>query len=290
MTVAFEQAPIFLGGVVGAGKTRLGILLDRHPRIAVTRRSYLWRKFYGRYGDLADASNLRRCVDEILASPGVGALDLDPETVWNEVVDGPPTYGHVFAVIHGLRARQLGKARWCDQLGLAETYADAIFTAYPNARMIHMVCDLRSLPVAAGPPGTIGWMTGKWLTSAQLATRNADRFGDRYLVVRNEDLRADEHRVLRDVCEFLDEEFDPRMLEDASDPMPGAEFDTLVLDPFLASQSHDAMTRFGYEPNVAVRHRTIRHRFVEGPANIVALMMWRLTRALPSQKGISEHR
>lgn len=205
-------APVLLGGVAGTGKTRLGSLLSRHSRLSVTRKTYLWRDIYARHGDLSDPRNLSRCIDAALAVPGVQALNLDPAEVATRVAERPSTYAQVFDVIHGLHAEASGKARWCDQLGLVEAYAAPIFAELPGARFIHMVGDPRRSRPRRRMLGVSGWDVGKWLTSMELAERNSARFGDRYLVLRHEDLLTDEEATLRVVCGFLHEEVEEAML------------------------------------------------------------------------------
>jgi hypothetical protein len=61
-------------------------------------------------------------------------------------------------------------------------------------------------------PGAVGRTTARWLRSAQAATDNARRFGDRYLIVRFEALRDDREATLRRLCAFLDAPFAPAML------------------------------------------------------------------------------
>ena len=175
---------------------------------------------YGRHGDLSEPGALDRCIGATLATPGVQALHLDRDAVVTRMAERPPTYANLFDVIHRLHAEALGKARWCDQLGLVEAYADPIFDAFPSARFIHMVGDPPGTAPTKRTPGASGWAVGKWLTSMELAERNARRYGDRYLVVRHEDLLADEETTLRDVCAFLGEELEPSMLVASPPPQP----------------------------------------------------------------------
>lgn len=274
--------PIFLGGIAGTGKTRLGSLLGRHSRIVVTRKTYLWRDVYARHGDLADPENLRRCMAATFAIPAVRAMDLDPVQVAGQMSAGPPSYAHLFEVIHGLHAASVGKVRWCDQLGLVEAYAEPIFAAFPNARFIHMVGDPRRTQPPTRTPGVAGWAVGKWLTSIDLAKRNSLRYRDRYLVVRHEDLSADEKATLRDLCSFLDEELEPSML---GRPAPAAPAPSHANVRFIEAAAGGAMADRGYA--VSSRERSWRSDLVEWPANRLALTAWQRigTRAIAKQIG-----
>ena len=279
-----DPGPVLLGGIAGTGKTRLGSLLGRHSRLSVTRKTYLWREVYGRFGDLRRPANLVRCVAAALAIPGVRALDLDPTEVARRVADRPATYANVFDVIHGLHAEARGKARWCDQLGLVEAYADPIFASFPSARFVHMVGDPRLTQPAGRAPGVSGWAVGKWLTSVELAARNASRYGERYLVLRHEDLLADEAAALRAVCDFLEEAVEPGM---ASTPPPAAPIAVHGHDRFIEATAGAAMADRGYRSEATTRSRSWRSDLVEWPANRLALVAWRRlgTRAIAKQIG-----
>ena len=54
--------------------------------------------------------------------------------------------------------------------------------------------------------------TVAWLRAARLHRRYRRTLGERYLLVRYEDLVADPERELRRVCEFLGVEFDAAMI------------------------------------------------------------------------------
>jgi omega-hydroxy-beta-dihydromenaquinone-9 sulfotransferase len=54
--------------------------------------------------------------------------------------------------------------------------------------------------------------TAAWLRAARLHRRYQRRLGERYLLVRYEDLVADPERELRRVCDFVGVSFDPSMI------------------------------------------------------------------------------
>ncbi len=269
-----DDRAVFIGGIAGTGKTKLGACLGRHSRLAVTRKTYLWRAVYGRYGELTDTANLERCLGAVLSSPGVDALGLDEVRLRAELPE-PPTYAALFAAVHRLHALDVGKSRWCDQLGLIEAYAEPIFAAFPAAKMIHMVRDPRCRRLADQPPGKVGWMVGKWLTSLELAERNAAHFGNRYLVVRHEDFERDEEGTLHAVCAFLDESFEPAMLPPGPETEPATDPAPTRSRRFIATTAHDLMARPGYTVDSPRRPTRLGHGLVEWPANRVALAAWR---------------
>jgi hypothetical protein len=204
--------PIFIGGRAHTGKTPVRIVLGAHPDISMTRRTHLWDRFFGRFGDLSEPRNLERCLETIAADPGAAQLHPDPDRIRRELLGGPATYARLFDLLHRHHAERLGKRRWGDQLGGVERFADAIFAGYPSARMIHMIRDpRRDAGRCRRRWAAVGWETARWLASARLAERNRRRYPGRYRVVRFESLVAAPDDTLRGLCAFLDERFEPSM-------------------------------------------------------------------------------
>jgi len=212
--VSPATGPIFIGGLSSSGKTPLRIVLSAHPDLSLTRKTYLWDRYYGRYGDLRDPGALDRCLRALGADPSLASLQPDVDAVRGELAGGPSTYARLFGVLHRQAAARSGKRRWGEQLGFVERYADPIFADFPDARMIHMLRDTRdrmaSLFREHRPrPGQRGWETAKWRRSAELAARNQLHHADGYRVVAYEALMDDTEATVRALCAFVGEEYVP---------------------------------------------------------------------------------
>jgi hypothetical protein len=213
-----EKGPIFIGGLAHSGKTPLRLMLSAHPDLALTRQTYMWTHFYERYGDLAQAANLDRCLGDMLRHKGIKALSPEPKRIRSEFSGGALTYARLFEIFHRQHAEQIGKTRWGDQLGFVERFADVIFAAFPNAKMIHMIRDPRerhnvATSVSRSRKGKVGWNVARWLHSADLTCKNQKLYPDNYKVVRYETLMAEPEKTIREICDFLDEEFLPAMVQ-----------------------------------------------------------------------------
>lgn len=211
------NGPIFIGGSGRSGKTLLRWILACHPRIAVSRRTELWARFWGRFGDLEDDENLERCVRAMLEREQISALGIDAARLRADLSRGERTYARLFALVHEQYAERCDKSRWGDQSPHNERYAELILASYPEARFLHLVRDPRDCfhaEVERGVrgPGAVGPTTAAWLRAAQLATANAARFPDAYRVIRYEALVTDPDATVREICAFLGERFDPSML------------------------------------------------------------------------------
>src|SRR6266487_860601 len=215
--MSIDRGPIFVGGLDRSGKSLMRLSLSAHPNFAMSRRTYMWTRFYDRYGDLSQPDHFDPCQTAMLRHKPMWVLKPDPDRIRREFQQGEPTYARLFALFHQHYAEQLGRPRWGDQLALVERYADVIFAAYPNAKMIHMIRDPRDRYEASIRPsqrrrGQVGGATARWLDSVGLATRNQQRYPDRYKIVRYETLISRREETLREVCAFLNEAFEPSML------------------------------------------------------------------------------
>lgn len=210
------KGPVFVAGLERTGTSLLYALLASLPDLAMTRRTNLWRYFYDQYGDLAEPANLERCLDTMMRYKRLRKLHPDRSRIEREFRQGAPTYGRLFELLETHHAERLGKPRWGDKSLHTERYTEAIFAAYPGARILHMMRDPRDRYASVQTRwerrlGGTGAGMAEWLSSARFASVNAERFPDRYLVIRYEDLAAQPQKTMQDVCAFIDEPYDEGM-------------------------------------------------------------------------------
>jgi Sulfotransferase family len=212
------MGPIFLGGASRSGKTLMRWMLSSHSRIVVTRRTEMWPRFYARFGDLRRPENFERCLGAMLARAHIASLATDPDRLRRDFWRGPPSYGRLFALVHEQFARRCGKARWGDQTPLVERFTGELVSAYEGTRVIHLIRDPRDryeaiLERGRQGPFCVQRSMTNWLVSAALAARNAHRYPGAYKVVRYETLARRPEETMRDVCAFVEEDFEPGMLD-----------------------------------------------------------------------------
>lgn len=275
--------PLYIGGLSYSGKTQLSRLLIAHADILITRRTYLWKRQYGRFGDLSDGANLARCLDAILAVPGVHALEPDRRQIESVFGSGSATYERLFTIIHDQHAARRGARRWGDQLGGVEQYAGIILTADETARLIHMVRDPRGrlamIARSGRRPGAAGWEMHQWRQSVQLGLARREQFPDRYLLVRYEDLREWPEATLRQIGVFLDEPMVNDSVVNGTSALPSLWDNDPFPDGRAALGARTAayverhavaqMAALGYEPGVgrlSLRQRVLLN-LVDEPVN-----------------------
>jgi hypothetical protein len=299
-----EQKPIFIGGLDGSGKTFMRRTLSQHPGLSLTRRTYMWTRFYNRYGALSSPDQLDRCLKDMMEHKPI--RDLQPDTEWirKEFSNDVPSYARLFGLIHEDFARRSGKRRWGDQLAYVERFTDVIFNAYPAAKMIHMIRDPRALRDSwtsnrKRKPGRTGWSTARWMHDARLAERNQRVYSSRYHLVNFEALQADPLGTLRTVCHFLGEEVSPEIVAfletvqpHAGEDEPGVSYplyhergsaevypdksDRTTARLFTQTVARKYLQLFGY-PFESIRLTVgghLRYLLIDLPANYFGMLAW----------------
>jgi sulfotransferase family protein len=311
-----DLRPVYLAGIERSGTSLLFALLASHPKIAMTRRTNLWTYFYNRYGDLRQRENLKRCLAIMQRYKRLRTLGIDWERLKNEFLAGEATYPRLFTLVEGQYAEKLGRPRWGDKSLNTERYADAIFAAYPHAKIIHMMRDPRDRYASARSrwkkmTGKAGAGTAMWLVSANLALQNMRKYPDRYMVVRYETLVLQPEETLRQICAFLGEEYAPEMLTMEGAPKllekggnssygkrnPGviapdsiAKYRKVLSQPEIAFiQSYCKNHMLSYDYSLDALHFSIADRLTytlfDWPINLARMAFWSVKEMLQNIKG-----
>lgn len=311
-----EKPPIFLAGIERSGTSLLYALLASHPAIAMTRRTNLWTYFYNRYGNLNDPANFEQCLSMMMQYKRLRLLNPDPDRIQREFLAGEKSYSRLFALLEEHYAQSQGKDRWGDKSLNTERYVDHIFSAYPGAKVIHMIRDPRDRFASAKTrwkkmKGMAGAGTAMWLQSVNLAQRNHARYPHQYLVIRYETLVAQPEETLSEVCKFIGEPYDPQMLTMKGSPRllekgsnssygkrkPGAiSTDSIaryrkILHPtdiaFIQSIAFKEMGQYDYaidELNLST-YEQIRYLFLDWPSNLLRMFAWSIKESILNFKG-----
>ena len=202
----------FIVGVARSGTTLLRLQLDAHPDLAIPPETA--------FGDvLRHAGERELSRDELLDAlsalptwPDLGvergelaeAFELTPD--WS-IGAGLRAYYRAYAAGHG-------KTRWGDETPGHASRLGLLAAALPEARFIHVIRDgrdvaasLRGLPGDGGIPAIAAhWRDTLW------RARRAGATLPHYAEVRYERLVAEPEEVLRELCTYLELDFDESML------------------------------------------------------------------------------
>jgi hypothetical protein len=113
-------------------------------------------------------------------------------------------------------ASRFGKSRWGDKTPTYGTEIDRIATLLPEARILHIIRDGRDVMVSVRklwfrPGDTVEACAEDWVRRLDRTRAIGHRLAH-YLEVRYEALITAPDATLRTICDFVDLEFEPRLL------------------------------------------------------------------------------
>jgi hypothetical protein len=204
----------FICGATRSGTTLLRLMLDSHPELAIPGETHF-------IVQMTRAMKKRRLTadelaDVIVSSDRWGDFHLD-EAVLRRRFRALEPLNSADAVrdFFRLYAEQQGKARWGDKTPGYVQRMRLIERVLPEARFVHIIRDGRDVALSVVPrswgPATIAAAAENWKLRIERARRQAPHLGH-YLEVHYEDLISGTEAVLRNVCEFIELDFDPEML------------------------------------------------------------------------------
>jgi hypothetical protein len=286
--------PIFIVGANRSGTTLLRLILNAHSRIGIPDEvAYFNSHFAGvpierwRTPGL-ETREYRAFVERFLARICATLQLADCGTVEREVLEnGPYDFRRPYQLVLEHWARQHGKERWGEKTPGNLFYVDAIREMFPDARFIHMVRDPRAGVSSMRRTSFLAddviinalnrqkYMREGLKQQARMASTGT------WMQVRYEDLVTQPERIVRALCEFLREVFEPDMLnfhrdaERFMNPKAADDFNQAATQPIVKSKSEswqdeltarevaaieticgDSMQAFGYEPVGRPAHPT----------------------------------
>ena len=224
--------PLFVLGKQRSGTTWLSTQLSQHSQIACVRddhhsgieESAYFSHVAGRYGDLSKKTNYVEFVEVVAVSDFMRILGIDKDflyALW------PTTYEGVFEAVMTRLAQRKGSRYWLDKTPEHTLIADKLAALYPNAKFVAILRDAHDVMRSSiGRYGDKTLRHRRYLLARgtlNLAHHNQEirrfaRRSERVHTVRFEDMKSDAEGVFRDVCRFLELDFEPGVLEEAYRP------------------------------------------------------------------------
>lgn len=227
MAIELPERPIFVIGYERSGTTLLMAMLGCHPRLSFPEVGWLFPRIYPwrhTYGDLTVDSNFRTLASEMLfgLNQPLWGMSMNPTTAVAEIIALAPerSFAGIYAAMHMRYAREFGnKPRWGQKTPNNLYFVPQILDNFPNAQFIFITRDGRdasatSIESAFGA-GNIYGAAYTWNAANAFVKpfRNLYQGSSTWFDVRYEELVSEPERVLREVCNFLNEDFASPMLE-----------------------------------------------------------------------------
>jgi len=222
--------PIFVIGIQRSGTTWLANLLGEHPDIAAVRHedhhgiheSGYFKFIDNRYGDLRVGTNFVEFAETMLASDYIALTGISRNFLYDL---WPTTYSEAFRAIMDDYAQRHDATAWLEKSPMHTLYAEHIASVYPDAVFVGIKRDLSMVMASqmemkrgsktesrSNRSKFIARHTIRWVHYNRVLDSFAARFPNRIYLTKYEQLRADTHDSVKEICEFMGLPFDSDML------------------------------------------------------------------------------
>jgi len=226
MAILLEEKPIFVIGAERSGTTLVMAMIGCHPRIAVPEVAWYYprfRPYLYTYGDLENDENFRTLAEEMifgLKTPFFG-MKINPATIVYEITSKVKerSFAGIYCAILERYARELGnKPRWGEKTPHNLFYIKEIKEDFPNSQFVFVTRDGRDascdyLQSAFGPTNIFCAAESWKLCQNAVKPWRKILSSSEWLDVKYENLVREPERILKEICDFLKEEYSSSMLE-----------------------------------------------------------------------------
>lgn len=193
-----EKTPIFIVGCPRSGTTLLRVILDSHPNICCGPETHIIEK-------LNDLDTKIRNNWKMLAPYGIGNKEFD-----KKIRDVLILFMEKYVIIKN-------KKRWAEKTPENLFYVDFINRLFPNCQFINVIRDGRDVITSfkrRWGTRTIPLAVKKWNRSIELTLSCRKKFKkSRYIETRYEQLVVSPESETKKIMAFLDESWNPKLLE-----------------------------------------------------------------------------
>lgn len=255
--------PIFLMGHTRSGGTLLSSILDSHSRIAVYHESYYYTFFrpdLHRYGGLSRLPNLLRLIADLREVIRIQKCMRPPEV--KEFLEAlvAPTFEGILTTLLHLYTQQQGKVRGGDKTPGHYRYLAEILERFPHSPVIFYIRDPRDTVLASREAFGTSLNAAAWSWNQAVESyRNSSR---PVHLVRYEELVRKPEEVIKKICAFLGEKYEPQMLR-FYERIPG----------FLAARPHHKHLLEPVNPGYVGIFRQMSQRDIEWIESVCAAGM-----------------
>lgn len=213
-------SPIFIVGMGRSGTTLLRSMLCAHPAITIpTELNFFlvlerWASEYPVHGVgcPVDFDAFWRAYSSSEYFPKIG---LNEESILNRIrASGSYDYRTIYTCICEEYAEKMGNLRWGEKSPNNYRFLDTLLNWYPNARVLYMIRDPRAVVASFRKvpwgSGSIDAIVRQWQSCVSVMEWWAD--DERVMVVQYETLVTEPEHQLRQISNFIGEDYTPDML------------------------------------------------------------------------------
>ena len=197
------------------------MIFDSHPELAVAHEPRFLATMTPKQSSYEQGGSfdMDRFLTDLYAVSNFSRLGIPKDDLRASLADGAvSTFPDAVRVVFDHYASSRGKNRYGDKTPLYITFIEPIARLLPETRFVHLVRDGRDVTLAYlerdKGPGDIAEAAFHWRLRVTRGHEAGMALGpERYQEYRYEDLIDDPEGVVRRICDFLDLDFDPVMLD-----------------------------------------------------------------------------
>jgi len=219
--------PVFIGGCGRSGSTMLGAMLGTHPECLTTPEASFFFVPYRRSWASGQAIDLADALEQIVAhwSFKIWDVEIDPARLLERSESYPELLRGIIGA-YGGKTDKPDPRVWIDHAPGNVKYASLLFEMFPGAKLIHIVRDGRATASSVidldWGPNNVGSAAKWWVTFVTRGLAAESIYGaERAMRVYYEDLVVRPQETLRRVCDFVEIDFRPEMVEGTGFQVPG---------------------------------------------------------------------
>ena len=216
--------PDFLLSSERSGSNLFRVIIDSHPEYSAPHSPHLIKTFVPllpKYGDLTEPDRLRQLAEDLRHIVEIQLRDWPFVPTADAIVEHAQEYSFrgLLNSIYSLAAQNNGKSKSFVKDNGAIPLAAEVATIFPNSKFVYLVRDARDVALSwkksPGHPGGVKDAAQMWRKEQNEAIYFLSVLNncDRIKIVHYEDLIARQEDEIRDVCEFLNVEFNKQMLQ-----------------------------------------------------------------------------
>jgi hypothetical protein len=226
--------PVFVVGPPRSGTTLTARLLGELPRVFMPGETHFLEDIYRRGGPRGASGQLPEALARLRTLYGRYNEPEDQrriDALWESgglerALSGCASPRELFETFMGAQAASVGKPRWGNQVPRDVFELDTLLGMFPEARIVGCIRDPRDFLVSYRDKWTISadgerlrrlyhpiLTSFLWKASARAILDGKRRHDGAVHVLRYEDLVGDPQSHLRRLCDFIGEEFHPRLLD-----------------------------------------------------------------------------
>jgi len=213
-------APFFIVGSGRSGTTLLRIILASHSRLSIPPETW----YLNRLQEFLDLNRpllpeeVDRAVQTMTSHYRWPDMDIDADEFRRAVSQiRAPYLRDVVEIVYREHLARDHKVRWGDKTPGYIELLPQLANIFPDSKFIHFIRDGRDVAKSFQTQQWYGpWLhenTREWTEAMEYYERwNRTDLSSRIYQARYEDLVLDTEKTIRDICNFLGEQFEPEML------------------------------------------------------------------------------